>query len=63
MGIRSQWSKPWTITTKDSDFSTELQNILDEQFNPDHLIVRMQSGVRILPTYKTAHTKAELLAG
>ena len=27
------------------------------------LIVRMQSGVRILPTYKTAHTKAELLAG
>ena len=35
MGIRAQWSKPWTITTKDSDFSTELQNILDEQFNPD----------------------------
>ena len=34
MGIRAQWSKPWTITTKDSDFSTELQNILDEQFNP-----------------------------
>ncbi len=29
MGIRAQWSKPWTITTKDSDFSTELQNILD----------------------------------
>ena len=35
MGIRAQWSKPWMITTKDSDFSTELQNILDEQFNPD----------------------------
>ncbi|MEI3175959.1 MAG: IS3 family transposase [Lachnospiraceae bacterium] len=35
MGIRAKWSKPWTITTKDSDFSTELQNILDEQFNPD----------------------------
>ncbi len=35
MGIHAQWSKPWTITTKDSDFSTELQNILDEQFNPD----------------------------
>ena len=35
MGIRAQRSKPWTITTKDSDFSTELQNILDEQFNPD----------------------------
>ena len=28
MGIRAQWSRPWTITTKDSDFSTELQNIL-----------------------------------
>ena len=35
VGIRAQWSKPWTITTKDFDFSTELQNILDEQFNPD----------------------------
>ena len=35
MGIRAQWSKPWTITTRDSDFSIELQNILDEQFNPD----------------------------
>ena len=30
-----QWSRPWTITAKDSDFSTELQNIFDEQFNPD----------------------------
>ena len=35
MGIRAQWSKPWTITTKDSAFSTELENILDEQFHPD----------------------------
>ena len=35
MRIRAQWSKPWTITTKDSDFSTELQNILNEQFNPN----------------------------
>jgi putative transposase len=26
MGIRAQWSKLWTITTKDSDFSTELQD-------------------------------------
>ena len=36
MGIKAQWVKPWTITTKDSDFSSELQNILDEQFNPEH---------------------------
>ena len=35
MGIRAQWVKPWTITTIDSDFSNELQNILNEQFTPD----------------------------
>ena len=35
MGIKAQWAKHWTKTTKDSDFSTELHNILDEQFNPD----------------------------
>ena len=35
MGIKAQWVKPWTITTTDSDFSNELQNILDEQFTPD----------------------------
>lgn len=35
MGIKAQWVKPWIITTKDSDFSNELHNILDEQFNPD----------------------------
>ena len=35
MGIKAQWVKPWTITTRDSDFSNELQNILNEQFNPD----------------------------
>ena len=35
MGIRAQWVKPWTTTTRDSDFSSELHNILDEQFNPD----------------------------
>ena len=47
MGIRAQWSKPWTITTKDSDFSTELLISLMSNLI---LIVRMQSGVRILPT-------------
>ena len=35
MGIRAQWSKPWIATTKDSDFSKELHNVLKEQFNPD----------------------------
>lgn len=36
MGIRAQWTKPWTHTTRDSDFSSELHNILNEQFNPEH---------------------------
>ena len=35
MGLKAQWVKPWTITTKISDFSTGLENILDEQFNPE----------------------------
>ena len=35
MGIRAQWVKPWIATTIDSDFSKELHNILDEQFNPE----------------------------
>ena len=35
MGIRAQWVKPWIATTTDSDFSKELHNILDEQFNPE----------------------------
>ena len=35
MGMKAQWIKPWTITTIDSDFSNELQNILDEQFAPE----------------------------
>ncbi len=35
MGIRAQWVKHWIKTTVDSDFSKELHNILDEQFNPD----------------------------
>lgn len=35
MGIKAQWNKPWTTTTRDSDFSSELHNILNEQFNPE----------------------------
>ena len=34
LGIKAQYIKPYTITTKDSDFSSKLTNILDEQFNP-----------------------------
>ena len=50
MGIRAQWSKPWTSTTKDSDFSTEALNYKISLMSNLILIVRMQSGVRILPT-------------
>jgi transposase InsO family protein len=35
MGIKAQWIKPYVITTKDSDFSKKLRNILDEQFNTE----------------------------
>ena len=35
MVIKAKWVKPWTITTIDFDFNNELQNILNEQFNPD----------------------------
>ena len=35
MGICAQWTKPWTTTTRDSDFSKELHNVLNEKFNPE----------------------------
>lgn len=35
MGIKAQWVKPWTSTTRNSDFSNRLHNILDEHFNPE----------------------------
>jgi putative transposase len=34
MGIKAQYVKPYTVTTIDSDFSIELKNILNEEFNP-----------------------------
>ncbi|MHC6179295.1 IS3 family transposase [Clostridium sp. JNZ X4-2] len=34
LGIKAQYIKPYIITTKNSDFSSELENILNEQFNP-----------------------------
>ena len=35
MGIKAQWVRLWTVTTKDPDLSNGIQNILDEQFNPE----------------------------
>jgi transposase InsO family protein len=34
MGIKAQFVKPYVTTTRNSDFSNSLINILDEQFNP-----------------------------
>lgn len=36
MRIKAQWVKPYTQTTIDSDLSQKLQNILNEEFNPEH---------------------------
>ena len=33
--LEDKIKSPWTVTTRDSDFSNELQNILDEQFDPE----------------------------
>ena len=34
MKIKAQYVKPYTVTTIDSNFSSEFKNILDENFNP-----------------------------
>lgn len=34
MGLKAQYIKPYTKTTLDSDFSSELSNVLEEQFSP-----------------------------
>ena len=35
MGIKVHYIKPYTITTKDCDFSTKLKNILKRNFNSE----------------------------
>ena len=51
MGIKAQWVKPYTVTTIDSDFNSELQNILDEQFNPSRPDVVWVSDITYIWTY------------
>ena len=36
MGLRACYITPWTTTTRDPNFEASLQNILDENFNPDN---------------------------
>ena len=35
MGIKAHYIKPYTLTTKECDFSTKLKNILKPNFNPE----------------------------
>lgn len=46
LGIKAQWVKPWTITTKDSDFSSELKIFLMNNLIQN---ARMLFGVPTLP--------------
>ena len=36
MDVKAQWVRPWTKTTRNSDFSSRLQNLLNREFNPEH---------------------------
>ena len=51
MGIKAQWVKPYTVTTIDSDFNSELQNTLDEQFNPSRPDAVWVSDITYIWTY------------
>ncbi|WP_279233129.1 IS3 family transposase [Marinisporobacter balticus] len=51
MGIQAQYVKPYTITKIDSDFSTELTNILNEEFNPAEPNAVWCSDITYLWTY------------
>lgn len=49
LDIKTQWVKPFTRTTIDPDFSMKLQNILDEQFNPERLNTVWCSDITYIP--------------
>lgn len=50
LNIKAQWVKPFTHTTIAPDFSTKLQNILDEQFNPARPNAAWCSDITYIPT-------------
>lgn len=50
LNIKAQWVKPFTRTTNDPDFSMKLQNILDEQFNPERPNAAWCSDNTYIPT-------------
>lgn len=52
LGIKAQYIKPYTVTTIDSDFSSQLKNILDENFNPAEPDAVWCSDIRYIWTYE-----------
>lgn len=52
MGIKAQYVKPYTVTTIDSDFSIELTNILNEEFNPTEPNAVWCSDITYIWTYE-----------
>jgi len=52
LGIRAQYVKPYTVTTIDPDFSIELKNILDEEFNPSEPNAVWCSDITYIWTYE-----------
>lgn len=51
MGLKAQYTKPYTTTTKDSNFSEELINILNEEFNPEEPNAVWCSDITYIWTY------------
>lgn len=52
MGIKAQYVRPYTVTTLNSDFSIELTNILNEEFNPEEPNAVWCSDITYLWTYE-----------
>ncbi|MBB2183528.1 IS3 family transposase [Lachnospiraceae bacterium MD1] len=52
LGIKAQYVKPYTVTTINSDFSNELKNILEEQFNPQKPDAVWCSDITYIWTYE-----------
>jgi putative transposase len=52
MGIKAQYVKPYTVTTIYSDFSTQLKNILNEEFNPTEPNAVWFSDITCIWTYE-----------
>lgn len=52
LGIKAQYVKSYTVTTIDSNFSEELSNILNEEFNPEEPNEVCCSGITYIWTYE-----------